>query len=67
MTECKIKENKKICNCTYSCDRKGICCECLKYHLNNGEFPACFFTDDIERTYDRSIDNFIKNYKDRKN
>lgn len=66
MTECTIKENKTICNCTYSCDKKGMCCKCLRYHLKNGEFPACFFPDDIEKTYNRSIENFIKTYQTRK-
>ena len=65
MAECKVEENKTICNCSYSCGKKGICCDCLRSHLSNGEFPGCFFPDDIERTYDRSIDNFIKIYKER--
>ncbi len=58
--ECKIEKNKKICNCSYEpCSRKGICCECIQYHLKSGELPACCFPDKIERTYDRSIENFI--------
>ena len=65
MTECKIKKNKIICNCSYSCDRKGICCECLNYHRSYGEVPACFFSKEFEKTYDRSIENFIKNYKEK--
>ena len=65
MAECKVEENKTICNCSYSCDKKGMCCDCLRSHLSHGEFPGCFFPDDIERTYDRSIDNFIKIYKER--
>ena len=60
MAECKIEENKANCNCTYPCSRKGICCECLMYHKSRGEVPACFFPDEVERTYDRSIDNFIR-------
>jgi hypothetical protein len=60
MAECKIEENKSNCNCTYPCSRKGICCECLMYHKNRGEVPACFFPDEVERTYDRSIDNYIR-------
>jgi len=24
-----------------------------------GELPACYFPDDIEKTYDRSIENFV--------
>ena len=60
MVECNIEQNKIDCNCSYPCDKKGMCCICLKYHKNRGELPACFFPDDIEKTYDRSIDNFIR-------
>jgi len=67
MAECKIDKNKAKCNCTYEpCSRKGICCECLQYHLGSGQVPACFFPDDIEKAYDRSIENFIKTYQERK-
>ena len=65
MTECKVEENKTICNCTYTCSKKGMCCECIRYHLKLGEVPACFFPDDIERTYNRSIENFIRVYQER--
>ena len=60
MTECKIEENKTNCNCSYPCSRKGLCCECLIYHKSRGEVPACFFPDEVERTYDRTIENFIR-------
>ena len=60
MVECNLEQNKIDCNCSYPCDKKGMCCICLKYHKNRGELPACFFPDDIEKTYDRSIDNFIR-------
>lgn len=64
MAECKVKKNLEHCNCTYEpCSRKGICCECVAYHLRNGELPACFFPKDVERTYDRSIAKFISCYK----
>jgi len=58
--ECKNKErNLKNCNCSYSsCDKKGVCCECIAYHRSVGELPACFFPDSVERTYDRSIERF---------
>ena len=66
MAECNIEQNKARCNCTYEpCARKGICCECLHYHRLKGQLPACFFPDDIERTYDRSIERFIKANKER--
>lgn len=66
MKECKIEDNKAKCNCTYEpCSRKGICCECLRYHRNAGQLPACYFPADVERTYDRSIDRFIETYRKR--
>lgn len=55
------EKNLKDCNCSYSfCGRKGKCCECLRYHRDNGELPACFFPDSAERTYDRSVRHFIQ-------
>jgi len=66
MKECNMNKNLEKCNCSYEpCSRKGICCECLQYHWSMGELPACFFPDDIERTYDRSIERFIKTYQER--
>ncbi len=66
MKECKIEDNKAKCNCTYEpCSRKGICCECLRYHRNAGQLPACYFPADVERTYDRSIDRFVETYRKR--
>ncbi len=55
------KENLSKCNCTYEpCDKKGNCCLCIMYHRKLGELPACYFPDFIEKTYDRSIERFIK-------
>ncbi len=66
MRECNTKENLAKCNCSYEpCSRKGICCECIRYHWRSGQFPACFFPKDVEATYNRSIDNFIKTYQQR--
>ncbi|MDP2907734.1 MAG: DUF6485 family protein [Nanoarchaeota archaeon] len=59
--ECRIKNNLKNCNCSYNpCARKGICCECIAHHRSKGQLPACYFSKDVERTYDRSIEKFIK-------
>ncbi len=59
--ECKKDENKLGCTCTYtSCHNRGICCDCVRSHRENGEIPGCFFTAAGEATYDRSIANFIK-------
>ncbi|MDG6219408.1 MAG: DUF6485 family protein [Candidatus Thermoplasmatota archaeon] len=64
--KCTSEENKKqFCNCTYSCEKKGRCCDCLHYHRQMGQLPACFFPKDIEKTYDRSIERFIKTYQER--
>ena len=66
MPECKIEQNKQGCNCTYEpCAKKGMCCECIKYHWQLGELPACLFPNDVEKTYDRSIEKFIATYQKR--
>ncbi len=61
-TDCPRHDtNLTLCNCTYDpCSRKGVCCECLHHHRRIGELPACFFEDDVERTYDRSIARFVR-------
>ena len=57
--ECQIEVNKARCNCTYEpCSRKGKCCDCVAYHLNFEELPACVFTQAVEKTYDRSFARF---------
>ncbi|RPJ05450.1 MAG: hypothetical protein EHM28_12085 [Spirochaetaceae bacterium] len=54
-------KNRAVCNCTYSgCQRHGVCCECIHYHRNMGELPACYFGREQERTYNRSISWFVK-------
>ena len=59
--ECQKEKNLKRCNCTYSpCTRKGMCCECLHYHLKMRQLPACCFPPDAERTYDRSFEHFAR-------
>ena len=66
MKECNVKKNKDRCNCTYEpCGRKGVCCECVGYHWGMGQFPACFFPDDVEKSWDRSVDRFIQTYQER--
>lgn len=62
--KCANKEkNMTHCNCTYEpCPRKGICCECIHYHRQKGQLPACYFTREQEATYNRSISYFIKNH-----
>ena len=48
------------CPCTYSCGKHGKCCECVAYHLRSEEFPACFFTEKAEASYDRSFSKLMK-------
>ncbi len=56
--ECKREDNLKSCKCTYpGCPRKGHCCECVRYHIDNDELPGCFFSSKKEKTYNRSISN----------
>lgn len=62
--ECKKNLNMGKCNCSYDpCSRKGICCECLHYHLSQKQLPACCFPDSAETTYDRSFKKFVEIYK----
>ena len=56
---CNIDHNKTICTCTFSCGRKGICCECIEYHRGSGELPGCYFPKEAEKSGDRSVNNFI--------
>ncbi len=59
--ECKKSRNLGICNCSYTpCSRKGVCCDCLSYHLRSRQLPACCFPNSAEQTYDRSFEHFAK-------
>jgi hypothetical protein len=59
--ECKKDANLAQCNCSYEpCSRKGMCCDCMAYHLRSRELPACAFPDDAERTYDRTFAHFTR-------
>ena len=61
--KCKIGNNLEKCNCTYlGCSRKGLCCECVSHHREKGELPACYFSAEVEKTFDRSIEKFIEDY-----
>lgn len=59
--QCNNKDrNVSFCTCSYpGCPRKGICCDCLRYHLSNDEVPGCFFSPEAEKTYNRSLEYFI--------
>jgi hypothetical protein len=57
----KQDKNLENCNCTYEpCVRKGKCCDCVTYHRQKGQLPACYFPEDAEKTYNRSIEYFIE-------
>lgn len=59
--ECKQERNLEQCTCTYpGCSRKGVCCECLHYHLKMRQLPGCCFTESAEKTYDRSFEKFAQ-------
>ncbi|NLX21893.1 MAG: cytosolic protein [Phycisphaerae bacterium] len=59
--ECKKDRNTKICTCTYdSCGRRGVCCDCLQYHLAMKQLPGCCFPPEAEATYDRSFKAFAR-------
>ncbi len=58
--------NLENCACTYgSCSRKGTCCECVRYHLQNGEIPGCFFSAEAEAKFDRSQAALLRDLKNR--
>ncbi|MEI8389231.1 MAG: DUF6485 family protein [bacterium] len=62
--ECKTAKNIQNCTCSYDgCSRKGICCECVAYHRSKQEIPGCFFPLDAEKSWDRSVKNFVNSYK----
>ena len=66
--ECKYEENLSKCPCTWQgCPRKGKCCECIDHHWSKKELPACFFSEKAEKTYNRYVDNFIKDQKNKIN
>ena len=65
--ECKKENHLERCNCSYEpCSRKGVCCDCLAYHVRMRQLPACVFPDDAERTYDRSYEHFAKLVQERR-
>ena len=58
--ECKKDHNLEFCTCTYDCAKKGICCDCLKFHLSMKQLPGCCFPPEAEATYDRSFKKFAE-------
>ncbi|MFH1452747.1 MAG: DUF6485 family protein [Armatimonadota bacterium] len=59
--DCRSLANQAECTCTYaSCDKRGVCCECILYHRRRKEIPGCLFPKESEKTYDRSVKAFVK-------
>jgi hypothetical protein len=59
--DCKQDRNLQTCNCTYDpCSKKGTCCDCLSYHLQMRELPACCFPPEAERSFDRTFEHFSR-------
>lgn len=59
--ECKQEKNAQGCACTYdTCNKRGICCECIAYHLKSRQLPGCCFPKEAEATYDRSFEHFVR-------
>ncbi|MCX6707088.1 MAG: DUF6485 family protein [Candidatus Woesearchaeota archaeon] len=62
--ECKKESNLNWCTCTYpGCPRKGLCCECVRHHAAKRQIPACFFSKQAEKMYDRSFGKFVETTK----
>lgn len=62
--DCKKEENITGCICTAAtCSKRGVCCDCVRYHRERNEIPGCFFSPVVEKTWDRSVENFIKTSK----
>ncbi len=66
MKECPVEQNKKECPCTWEpCDKKGICCECLRFHWVEGELPVCLFPPEWEKGRELSVESLIESYRKR--
>ncbi|VVS93483.1 DUF6485 family protein [Desulfoluna spongiiphila] len=58
--DCTLEKNRANCPCTYDCDKKGACCQCVAYHRGKNQLPACFFPPEAEKTFDRSYEHFAR-------
>lgn len=56
----RVAINSKYCTCTHTCSKHALCCECLHYHRQRNELPACYFTPEEEKTFNRSVEFFIQ-------
>ncbi|MFW9782857.1 MAG: DUF6485 family protein [Candidatus Heimdallarchaeota archaeon] len=63
MVDCNQKDRRKICSCTYDCQRRGKCCECIEYHLKMNQLPGCAFakiSKEAEQSYNRGFEYFAR-------
>ncbi len=63
MSKCNQDELRKDCACTYDCERRGKCCECISYHLRMNQLPGCVFakiSPEAERSYNRDFYYFVE-------
>lgn len=53
------------CRCTYSpaCSNRGNCCKCVAYHRERNEATGCMFTEEGEKSFDRSLTNLMRDRK----
>jgi hypothetical protein len=65
--DCNKNKNLEHCSCSYEpCNRKGCCCNCIKYHLKMRQLPGCCFNTVQEKTFDRSFEHFSRLVEDKK-
>jgi len=63
MIECNQEERKKACACSYDCERRGKCCDCLENHLSKNQLPGCAFakiSKEVEESYNRDFEYFAE-------
>jgi len=54
-------ETKLECPCTKEgCANNSKCEPCVARHVGMGNFPACFFSAEAEKLYDRSFEALVK-------
>ncbi len=57
--ECKRQQNIESCTCPHnSCDKYGLCCDCIRNHLAKQQLPGCCFPPEAEAC-DHSFKAFV--------
>jgi len=58
--ECHLDANREQCTChNTSCQRWGLCCECVANHRAKGQLPGCYFPPELE-PHTRSIQDLAE-------